>query len=174
MGEWDCGLVAQQAMVDFEDETRFYYLASSVGNAGGCHYRTGVARITRDRFAYRCIRVMRDYKSIQDKTAAFSLKDMTLPENPKISLNVSNLNSDKSVRCEIRDAEGNVIPGFSMEACRRITEDAVRAPVEWENADVRTLAGQNVVLRIEMRSIKCQFGERDSPRVYALYTQAPK
>ena len=169
-GAWDYGLVAQQAMVDYGDETRFYYLASSVGNAGGCHYRIGLASIPRDRFAYRCVKTMRNYKLAESKTATFSMKPLTLPDAPKLAVNAENLDDSKTVRCEIRGLDGSVLPGFSLEECLPVNRDSLKAPFLWRNADPASLAGREVQLTLELSSAECQFADRDSPRVYAVYT----
>ncbi|GAB5561568.1 MAG: hypothetical protein SynsKO_32150 [Synoicihabitans sp.] len=56
-----------------------------------------------------------------------------------------------SVRVEILDAEGNVVPGFSAEECELIFGDEIDRPVRWgADADLADLNGVPVRLRIEM------------------------
>lgn len=57
-----------------------------------------------------------------------------------------------SIRCEIRDAAGVVIPGFALTDCKPLYGDAIELSVKWKNGvDVTALAGQTVTLRFELK-----------------------
>lgn len=56
------------------------------------------------------------------------------------------------LRCEIQDAEGNAIPGYSLDDCPVIYGDRLDHVVAWKSgADVSELAGQEVRLRFELK-----------------------
>jgi hypothetical protein len=58
-------------------------------------------------------------------------------------------------RVEIQDAQGKPIPGFTLDQCRRILVNDVAHTVHWgQRADVASLAGKPVRLKIAMRSAK--------------------
>jgi len=168
--EWDCGLVAQQALVDANRETFCYYLASDVGNAAGCHYWLGIGRIDRDRYGYHVLRVIRDYREPKKRRGEIVMKPIALPTKPKLGINVSHATKHRTVRVEIRDPKtGRPIPGFSFRKCKPVVRDNIRAAVQWETKDVAALGGREVTVAIEIVSPDCQFGDQDSPRVYAFY-----
>ena len=68
-----------------------------------------------------------------------------------------------SVRCEIRDADGTPIPGFTMADAKEVFGDEVDLAMEWKSgADVKTLAGRPVVLHFEIKDADVysyRFGE---------------
>lgn len=50
-----------------------------------------------------------------------------------------------SLKVEILDKSGKVIPGFSKDDCKAVTGDGVKMQVEWNNnASLKSLAGQNI------------------------------
>jgi hypothetical protein len=56
---------------------------------------------------------------------------------------------------EIQDASGNAIPNFRMEDCVSVDRNGVAQEVWWKQGpDVSSLAGQEIRLRIKMRSSK--------------------
>ena len=170
-GEWDCGLVWQCDMAETRERTLFYYGASSVGNAAGCHYRAGVGYIPCDRYAYRALAVFRDYNAPKARRGEFTLRAQTLPDKPALAINVSHVTRRRTVRVELRDASDRPIPGFAFSDGVPVTAEGLRRPVRWRARNVRSLAGQAVKIAVELQSPDCQFGDQDSPRVYALYTK---
>ncbi len=55
-------------------------------------------------------------------------------------------------RCEIRDAAGQPLPGFSLAECVPLYGDGIELPVAWKGGlDVGALAGKPVVLHIELK-----------------------
>jgi len=57
-----------------------------------------------------------------------------------------------SVRVEIQDQEGTLIPGFTLADCPEIYGDAIEEVVQWKGgSDVSALAGQVVRLRFVMK-----------------------
>lgn len=170
-GEWDCGLVAQQALVDTNHETFCYYLASDVGNAAGCRYRLGIGRLGRDRYGYHVLRVYRDYAKPKKRRGEITLKPLTLPAKPKLAVNVSHVTKHRTVRVELRDSKtGRSIPGYTFARCKPVTRDNIRARLQWQRRDPAQLAGRDVTVAIELFSPDCRFAEQHSPRVYAFYS----
>jgi len=57
-----------------------------------------------------------------------------------------------SLRVEIQDLEGEVIPGFSAEACHAVVGDGIYLPVTWKgDPDLGALAGRPIRLRFILR-----------------------
>lgn len=57
-----------------------------------------------------------------------------------------------SLRVEFQDSNGNAMPGFSLADCEPLFGDSVERGVRWKGgADVSSLAGKPVRLRIELR-----------------------
>ena len=57
-----------------------------------------------------------------------------------------------SICCEIQDATGKPIPGFTLEECDEIYGDDIERPVSWRRRrEVKELAGKPVRLRFVMR-----------------------
>jgi hypothetical protein len=57
-----------------------------------------------------------------------------------------------SIRCEVRDAAGAPVPGFSLADCVPLYGDGIELPVAWKNGtDVKALAGKPVTLHFELR-----------------------
>jgi hypothetical protein len=56
------------------------------------------------------------------------------------------------LRCEIRDAAGRPLPGFSLAECVPLYGDGIELPVAWKGGiDVGSLAGKPIVLHIELK-----------------------
>lgn len=167
-GSWDFGMVCHSAIIDDGDKTRFYYTGNDVGNLGGT-YHIGMAWIPRDRYGYRMIAGFRN-TTPRNGAAEFSLKCCTLPDRPKIFVNVSHVDQDRTVRLEIQDVRGLPIPGYELENCQPLTEEGLRSPALWANGNTgRDLANRKVRIRVQMRNENCRFVGEDSPRVYAIY-----
>jgi hypothetical protein len=57
-----------------------------------------------------------------------------------------------SLRCEIQDENGKVIPGFSMAECDEAVGDAIEFPMRWKgSAELNSLAGRSIRLRFELK-----------------------
>jgi hypothetical protein len=57
-----------------------------------------------------------------------------------------------SIRCEIRDAAGQAVPGFTLAECKPLYGDEIELPVVWKNgAEVGPLAGQALTLHFELK-----------------------
>lgn len=60
-----------------------------------------------------------------------------------------------SIRVELRDANGAVLPGYAPDACRVICGDEIEHTVQWEGGeDVSSLAGQPLRPRFAMTEAK--------------------
>ena len=69
----------------------------------------------------------------------------------KLALNFST-SAAGSMRVEIQDAEGNAIPGFSLDDCPPQFGDTIERTVTWKNGgDVGSLAGKPVRLRFVLQ-----------------------
>lgn len=60
--------------------------------------------------------------------------------------------SEGSARVEVLDAEGNVIPGFSLEDCEPIKRDAVTCPIRWKSVELESLGGRPVRFRFALEN----------------------
>lgn len=168
-GQWDAGMVRQDAIVDDGDQTRFYYTGNEIGNLGG-HYQSSFAVIERDRYGYRLIQGGRDI-AVHSKVASFTLKPCTLSSRSNLAINVSHVGSGRDVRLELQDGDGTVVPGYEVDQCMPVTRAGVRRTIHWRHGKaLRELAGQTVRVRVELRSRRCGMVGVDSPRVYAIYT----
>lgn len=57
-----------------------------------------------------------------------------------------------SIRVEIQDADGTVVPGYALEDCEEVFGDAIDRPVVWKNGtDVSQLTGKAVRLRMVIK-----------------------
>ncbi|MEO6906523.1 MAG: hypothetical protein ABI210_01405 [Abditibacteriaceae bacterium] len=169
-GSWDDGMVAQVAIVENDDETLFYYTGGK-GNLGA-HYWPGVASIPRDRYGYRCIKGYRN-TSLRDAIGRFTLKICELPQQPQFAVNVSQANSQRTVKLELLDENDHVLPGYSAADCEPVVENGLRVIVQWKkNHNGAELGGRKVKILVVIESKDCCSVMDDSPRVYAVYTGA--
>jgi hypothetical protein len=77
-------------------------------------------------------------------------KPITFTGN-QLTLNVST-SAAGSVRIEIQNREGQVIPGFALGDCHEVYGDDLERSVSWKNdPDLGALAGQAVRLRFEVK-----------------------
>jgi len=174
-GDWDGGLLAQAAMVETKDQTLFYCIASDTGNAAGTEYRAGVAYIDKDRFAYRVLTVNRGYKDGPKKReASIALKPIEMPDKCNLYLNVSHTNPVRRIIASCHDEAGKELEGFSVENCIPVTEPGLASPLRWKGVDTGTLSGKTVRIKLQIISNDCQYGDKESPRLYALYTRKPE
>ena len=58
-----------------------------------------------------------------------------------------------SVRCELQDANGTPIPGFTMDQCDTLFGDNLERIVSWNGgqAELKSLAGKPIRLRLELK-----------------------
>jgi hypothetical protein len=63
-----------------------------------------------------------------------------------------NLISGGDTRVEVADAEGNALPGFTMEDCAPLNGDFIDEAVTWKGGSLAALAGRPVKLRFALRS----------------------
>jgi hypothetical protein len=69
----------------------------------------------------------------------------------RLSINVAT-SAAGSVRVEMQNAEGKVVPGFSLADCYPIYGDSLDVSVAWKNAaDLKALQGKPVRLRFEVQ-----------------------
>lgn len=115
----------------YGDELRFYYIGFSKIEDGfttstGC---TGVAIMRRDGFA--------SMETSEDGTLLTRQIKSATPWNLFVNADCS----AGELRAEIIDAEGNVMPGFSLEDCVAMQTDSTIARIMWKNApDTQPLA----------------------------------
>ncbi|MCP4511495.1 MAG: hypothetical protein GY826_34425, partial [Fuerstiella sp.] len=68
----------------------------------------------------------------------------------KLDINYST-SAAGQLRVEIQDADGNVVPGFTLDECQPIYGDHIGRTVNWNNeSDISALEGQPIQLRFEM------------------------
>lgn len=72
-------------------------------------------------------------------------------EGDKLELNLST-SAAGEVKVELLDAEGNKLPGYSLEECRPLIGNLIAKTVYWNNnADVSELAGKSLRMRIRLK-----------------------
>jgi hypothetical protein len=72
-------------------------------------------------------------------------------EGNRLSVNFAT-SAAGSLRVELQDADGNALPGYSLEDCPETFGDAIDRTIVWKNGDdVGKLAGKTVRLRIELK-----------------------
>ena len=77
-------------------------------------------------------------------------KPLTFTGN-QLTLNVST-SAAGSVRVEIQDADGQLLPGFALAACQEVYGDDLERTVIWAgNPDLGAIAGKPVRLRFEVK-----------------------
>jgi hypothetical protein len=70
-------------------------------------------------------------------------------QNPQLDLNIQGHNG--SAKVAILDERGVAFPGYELENCLPVAEDAVRAVVRWKDkADISSLRGDKVSLFVQM------------------------
>lgn len=73
--------------------------------------------------------------------------ERVLPEGRLLLINYAT-SAAGSVRCEIQDADGRPIPGFTLQDCQEIYGDQIEQPVSWNGvADLTPLSDRPVRLR---------------------------
>lgn len=57
-----------------------------------------------------------------------------------------------SVRAEVLGEDGTVIPGFELESCQAVRQDAVTSAVRWKSGDLSSLVGRPVRFRFALEN----------------------
>ncbi|MCF6286179.1 MAG: LamG domain-containing protein, partial [Candidatus Hydrogenedentes bacterium] len=85
-----------------------------------------------------------------NKSEVISLPGYQGPADTVLSLNYAT-SAAGSIRCEIQDADGTPIPGYTLADCDEIFGDQIAHPVSWGGrAEVNSLVGKPVRLRFVM------------------------
>ena len=166
-GHWDHGLICQNTICETGTKTFFHYLATDTGNMAGDTMRIGVAWVDRDRYGYAMIAGHR-HMTPEPMRAELTLRTTTLPDAASLHLNADSLAHGRRILVELADTTGVAIAGFGFGDCMPVTENGLRIPLRWKNADARNLAGRDVAIRLRMESDSCGLVRFDSPRVYAV------
>jgi hypothetical protein len=165
-------MIGQREIIDCGEETRFYYIGGSVGNFAST-YLPGYAYVPRDRYGYRLIRGYRNTDR-RRMTGTVELAPQTLPDKPRIAVNVSHVTTQRTVRLELADETGRAIRGYSFTSCLPVRREGLMRTVRWKNNRTgRELGGRTVRIRTRLDSPDCGVVYTDSPRLYAIYTQDP-
>lgn len=70
-------------------------------------------------------------------------------QSPQLEINIEGHHG--SAKVALLDERGRVVPGYELENCLPIAEDAVRAVVQWnDQADVSALQGKRICLLVQM------------------------
>lgn len=94
------------------------------------------------------VRAGRDAGTVTTRRLVFAAQGPAT--ETRLLLNVSTAAAGH-VRCEIRDAAGKAVPGFTLAECVPLYGDGLELPVVWKaGADVKSLAGRAVALHFEM------------------------
>ena len=145
-GTWDRAVTWIGAYLPVGDEAFLYYGGYSTGhkpgrNTGG--RQIGMARMRIDRYA-----------SLRAGSQPGDLETPVMESaGSRLTLNVNSSRANGEVRVEIQGARGNPVPGFSLNDCDPIRSDDVAYAVTWRgDADLSSLAGKRIKLRIHLRS----------------------
>lgn len=150
-GTWDRGYLSSNAGVCMvnDDELWFYYAAfagdETLANTGSCvtsgnysNGATGLAKLRRDGFAS-----MDGTGILTTEKVAFSGKYLYVNANA----------SGGSLKAELLDANGKVIPGYSVNDCVALTEDSTKTKLSFgEGKDLSAFAGKGVKLRFYLEN----------------------
>jgi len=152
-GEWDCTqLYGPNSVLVVDDQIVLYYCAGAFGHepegsrsdAGGKNvYRTAIGRATLRLDGLISLRAGEDEVAITTRPLVF--------EGGRLEVNVCC--GEGSLRVELLDEQGKVVPGFSRDDCKPFCGDELRFVVAWQNgSDLSTLAGKPVRVRFLLRS----------------------
>ena len=87
-------------------------------------------------------------------TGGYLITPPLIFEGNRLEINV-NSSAMGSVRVEILDENGRVIPGFSADECEKISFNSLAYVVKWRGeSDVSELAGKPIRLKFVMRGAK--------------------
>jgi HEAT repeat protein len=132
-GEWDSGMVyGANTMLVVDDEIRLYYLGASMGHCTKVlpmtrPYHTlgvGLATLRLDGFA--------SLRAAADQTGTVMTQPLQI-EGDRLFVN-ADCASDGWLKAELLDSKGNVITGFALSDCMRVTGDSLRHEVRWRGS----------------------------------------
>ncbi|NWG13967.1 MAG: hypothetical protein HXY20_10580 [Acidobacteria bacterium] len=143
-GAWDSGGGRPSGReVPSGDKLLFYYRGVEQSHGENPREGIGVAQIGRDRFVG--LRAA-GHGQVTTRTVRLNYRGRFQPENGVLLLNATARNG--SVRVEVLDEKGQVIPGFSAQDCLPLTEDGVDQPVRWsKQPTLQPVVGRPVRLR---------------------------
>lgn len=145
-GQFDSGsLFTSSTPVFLENEIRFYYGGYSDGATGGDDYNMasgiGLATMPRDRFAGIWP---------QEKIGQVTLKPIDFRKCETLLLN-ADANSG-AVWCEVLEADGFRVRGFTREDAMPISGDSLRHPVRWKEKSISQLPFGSYLLRFHLEN----------------------
>jgi len=132
-GEWDSGMVyGANTMLVVDDEIRLYYLGANMGHCTKIlpmtkPYHTlgvGLATMRLDGFA--------SLRAAADQTGTVTTQPLQI-EGDRLFVNAE-CASDGWLKAELLDSEGNVITGFALSDCIRVTGDSLCHEVRWRGS----------------------------------------
>lgn len=175
-GEWDGGsLVPANAFVNTGEFTYLYYGAWQNGmcfdNSAG---DVGLAFWRRDSFGYVRIRSAAEPAVVQTAPIAPTDTEQYLFAN----FDLDSFSAGCGLRCELVDASGQPLPGYSFADSLVCAEPGLRQPVRWKDRDCLTAdIREPVELRIELLTNGDRTPYLDtcsSPLLYCVYVAGDK
>ena len=143
-GAWDRAMTWVGACLPVDDELFIYYGGYARGHKveSGTERQLGMARLRKD--GYMSLRADEVGGSLRTHPVVFA--------GDRLELNIDSATG--LTRVEIQDVDGDPIEGFTLDDCDPIRIDDVATVVTWRGGDanVSSLAGQNVYLRFELQS----------------------
>ncbi len=154
-GAWDCGMIftPNHPLVE-GDRIRLYYGGFNVTHGADGAAAIGLATLRKDGFASL------DAGEAVGTITTWPLLGLTAP------LYVNCRADGGSVRVELLDAAGGVVPGFDREACDPLTKDGVRQEVTWKGSSRLPESMQPLRLRFVLQKASLySFAAGDALRV---------
>jgi len=143
-GSWEGGnVIPSSAPVLLDDEIRLYYAATPNPHGGfdGRPECIGAASLRPDGFVALCAGT----EPAELLTRPFALR------TPEIYVNAAATRGE--VRVEVCGEHGEPIPGFQMDRCQPLQDDAIDLPVTWSGEPDRgSMLGSPIRLRVRARS----------------------
>ena len=141
-GTWDHAMAWMSGVLPVGDEVFCYFGGYARGHkvAAATERQIGLARLGRDRY----VALVPGGKEGTLLTHRFLVFGTRLTVNAAANRG--------TVRVEVQDAEGNVVPGYALADCTPLTEDGLAQPVRWrDRADLSGLKEKPVRLRVAVQ-----------------------
>jgi hypothetical protein len=142
-GSWEAGMNYVSPEVVHGDRMLFYYSGWSKDHSAEHNAAAiGLATLPLDRF----VSIEPKQKQGTLTTKPFAAKGKQLLVNVDAS--------QGELRVEVLDEQSRVIPGFNVDSCGPISDDALRAKVKWDSETWAELEGRRVRLRFQLSKAK--------------------
>lgn len=142
-GAWDHAMSWIDCQLPVGDDVFFYYAGYARGHKieRFRERQLGLVRIRRDRYVAR--EAGEEPGTLRTPQVTLGGKALTLNAEARAG----------EIRCQLLDAGGKPLPGFTYAECRAISADGLELPVRWKRG-LETLKGRPVQLEVRLRQAK--------------------